>query len=199
LVYPLNGRNKGQLFRVYTWIKAWRRLSVLNKEFDIKGIISFWCGECALVGSWFAKFHSLKHLCWISGQDAKKENKYVRWIRPSAYELVAMSDFLQQTFFRNHNIKPVHVIPPGIDERMFNNDAIEKDIDIIGVGSLIPLKQYEVFIEVIGELRKTLPNIKVVICGDGKERKRLKGLIDELGLDHNIQLVGEKNMTLFYH
>jgi glycosyltransferase involved in cell wall biosynthesis len=51
----------------------------------------------------------------------------------------------------------MHVIPPGIDEREFPRPNSTKDIDIVAAGSLIPLKQYHIFIEVVAELKKPCP------------------------------------------
>src|SRR6266487_39121 len=49
----------------------------------------------------FSKKNHLKHVCWILGQDAKKENIYVGWIKPAPDELIALSDFIADTFFKN--------------------------------------------------------------------------------------------------
>ena len=191
-VLALAGQNKRKISRWILWMQAWRQVQKIKKAKNITGVLSFWCGECALVGSWFSKLYDITHHCWISGQDAKKENRLVRWIRPSAGELVAMSDFLVDGFLKNHGVKPSHVIPMGIDKNLYNSDAVEKDIDVLGVGSLIPLKQYDVFLHVIYQLKKQLPAIKVVICGKGPEEKKLRASIHQLDLSNNVELIGEK-------
>jgi glycosyltransferase involved in cell wall biosynthesis len=105
--------------------------------------------------------------------------------------LVALSDFLAQEFFKNHSVNPAHVIPIGIDISLYPSGPVERDIDVLGVGSLIALKQFDIFIKVIGELIKTRPLISTMICGKGPEKDRLQSLIRELKLDHNILLAGE--------
>jgi len=66
-----------------------------------------------------------------------------------------------------------------------------KDIDILGVGSLIPLKQYDLFVEVISGIKQYFPGIKAVLCGKGPQENKLKILIEKLGLQDNIALMGE--------
>lgn len=89
-VFAFAGNGRGKLQRFFLWIRICRKLRQLKKENNIIGLLSFWCGETALLGTWFGRKYHLKHRCWISGQDAKKENKYIKWIRPKSEELVAM-------------------------------------------------------------------------------------------------------------
>jgi glycosyltransferase involved in cell wall biosynthesis len=65
-----------------------------------------------------------------------------------------------------------------------------RDIDILGVGALIPLKQFDVLIKITESLRKHIPGIQVRICGIGEERENLVSLINNAGLHNNIQLTG---------
>jgi len=191
-VISLNGRNKRGFARLMIWMRAWRAILGFKKNAQIIGILSFWCTECGLVGKWFASYHKLKHQCWIMGQDAKKENGFIRLIRPNANELISLSDFLQNEFERNHHIKPAHVIPMGIDPQSFLPPEGARSIDMIGVGSLIPLKQYDVFIAIVKKIAERNPSTTAVICGQGSERNALQQLIDESGLNRNVLLLGER-------
>ena len=188
-VVSFNGRNKGKLQRLVLWAKVWRKLAAINRSHRIVGLFSFWCTECALVGKHFAQQKKLKHLTWILGQDAKVDNKFVKFIRPQANELLAMSDFLAHTFEVNHGVKPQYVIPNGVDPRLFPPQVNKRDIDVLGVGSLIKLKQYDLFIDLIAKLEN--PNIRAVICGKGPEEKALAELIHQHKLEKNISLAGE--------
>lgn len=184
-VISFSGRNRGGLKRLHTWYMARRKLTALHRTHSIAGIFSFWCTECALVGEKFARKHNLKHFTWILGQDARKSNKFVRIIKPASASLVAMSDFLADEFERNHFIRPQHVIPNGIDPRMYPQAVEPRSIDVLGAGSLIPLKQYDVFIDLIAQAKKKFPAIKAVIVGDGPERSRLTSSSD-------VKLIGEQ-------
>ena len=61
----------------------------------------------------------------------------------------------------------------------------------MAVGSLIPLKQYQIFIEIIAELQKKLPLLKAVLIGKGTEKEKLSVLISKNGLEKNVVLIGE--------
>src|SRR5579871_312584 len=190
-VISFGGRSKGKLKRLVLWRNIWEKLKKIKTENDIVGIFSFWCGECALIGSRFGRKNNLKHYSWICGQDAKRENNYVKWILPGANELIAMSDFLADEFYRNHKIFPDHIITNGIAANLFYNRITEKDICISGAGSLIPLKQYEVFISVVKNLKEMFPAINAVLCGKGPEENNLKSQITKAGLSTNISITGE--------
>ena len=190
-VISLGGKGRSKFFRLLLWRKAWASLKRLNTENNVIGLLSFWCGECALIGKRFGGKFNIKHYCWIQGQDAKNENKYVSRIKPAANELIALSDFIQREFEKNHGIRPQWLITPGIDPRQFPGEVITKDIDLLAAGSLIPLKQYDVFVEIINSLRQEMPGIGVMLCGKGPEENRLKELIANYSLQKNIIMPGE--------
>ena len=189
-VISFNGMYTRKLRRILLWIRIWRKLKKIKRDQQIMGIFSLWCGECALVGRHFSNLHRIKHFIWISGMDAKKENKLVKWIRPGEDELIAMSLFLVNEFYKNHSIKPQYTIPIGIDPLEFVPFTGEKDIDILGVGSLSPFKQYHVFIQIVKDISRSFPGVKAVICGDGSDRNKLEEMIKELQLENNITITG---------
>ena len=190
-VVSFNGYRKQYLKKLIKWITIWTKLNQLKRENNITGILSFWCGECAWIGNRYAKRHQLKHYCWIQGQDAKKENRYVKLVKPSASEMIALSDLIQKEFFKNHGILPQHIIPLGIDATEFREPGASRDIDILGAGSLIPLKRYDIFIEVVYGLKEYFPQIKAVLCGKGTEEANLKKLVEKYGVQKNILLTDE--------
>ena len=170
-VISFGGGEKGKFYRLLLWLRVWRTLKKIKRENNVIGLLSFWCGECALIGKRFGRKYSLPHFTWLLGQDAKKENKYVKRMQAKATELIAMSDFLAEEFYRNFSIKPGYTIPNGIDPTRFATAELERKIDVLGAGSLIPLKRYEMFIEIIKELSLEYPSIKAVICGKGTGKK----------------------------
>ncbi len=190
-VIPFGGKNKGGLKKLLLRSKINSTLKKLYSERKIAGLFSFWYNECAFIGKNFGDKYSIKHYSWILGQDARKGNKYPKLLPPRSNELVALSDFIQNEFEKNHGIKPQFVIPPGIDETLFDDLPGGKDIDVLGVGSLIPLKQYDIFLEVIAEIKKQIPEIKTFLVGKGPEKDRLQSLINKLELKNNVGITGE--------
>lgn len=186
-VYPLAGKNKKGISRIAMWYRCYKLIRKLAGT-NALGILSFWCNEAALIGNFFASRNNIMHKIWISGQDARASNKFVRWIKPHPDELVAMSDFLKTEFLKNHGINPSYLITNGTE---IAAPSVKKDIDIIGAGSLVPLKQYNIFIEVVAALAKSNPHISAVLFGKGPEEDSLKQRISDLGLEKNLEVKGE--------
>jgi glycosyltransferase involved in cell wall biosynthesis len=190
-VHAFNGRNKGKFSRIWIWKKVWFRMRKIFQSENVIGILSFWLGETALIAKYAAKKYRVRSFVWLLGQDARSNNRYVSMIKPKPESLIALSDFLADEFFRNHHIRPMHTIPPGIDTVAFPAQLATRHIDILGVGSLIPLKQYDQFIKIVAGMVKTHPDIRTLICGEGPERRYLQQLIDDLLLNDRIELAGE--------
>jgi glycosyltransferase involved in cell wall biosynthesis len=208
-VIPFNGKNKGGLRRLLLRNQINSVLKKINSDSEIVGLLSFWCNECAWVGKKFADAYNLKHRCWILGQDAKKQNAYPRRLKPNDSELIALSDFVRDEFQKNHGTTPRYTVPAAIDPLEFDKDVPIKDIDIVAAGSLITLKKYDVFVEIVSAVQKILPGVKALLIGDGPERRRLETMIQKLGLKDNLLITGElphkqvldrmERATLFLH
>jgi glycosyltransferase involved in cell wall biosynthesis len=187
-VVSFNGRNRGGVTRLLLRRKINAALKKIDQNKQVVGFLSFWLGECAFVGKKFGRRKKLPHYCWILGQDAKKKNPYSKRIAAQSGDLIALSDFLQGEFYRNHRVKPFAVITPGIEIESANE--CERDIDLIAVGSLIPLKQFDVFVEMVSKLKKEFPFIKALLVGEGPELDTLKQLSGTLGVQEHIHFTG---------
>lgn len=189
-IVSLDGMHRRKLKRPFLLLDMWNILKKIKNESNVIGLFSFWCREGALIGKWFGKWHKLKHFCWICGQDARKTNKYVKWIAPKSHEIVAISDFIREEFYKNHHVRPAEIIPNAIDPDSFPPVlSQERDIDLLAVGSLIPLKQFDVFISVVKILKPYLPGIKAIICGAGEEKENLETHIVKYKLENHIRLL----------
>jgi len=190
-VISFNGKNKGGVSRIIRAREIAAVLKKIHRTNKIIGLLSFWLGECAAVGKQFATDNGLRHYCWLLGQDAREGNKYVRYIKPEAAELIALSDSLQAEFEQHYGIRPVHVIPSGIDVKRLPAATESKTIHILGAGSLIPLKQFDLFVKVVASIKERLPGVKAVLAGDGPEKEKLIALIKQHDLTDNLTLTGE--------
>lgn len=190
-IISFNDSKKGLLNHVKLWMRIWRLLRTLNKQNSIIGLLSFWCTEYSMVARYFAVLNSLKHFIWLLGQDARAGNPFVKFMRLKPNSVIAISDFVAEEFENNYGINPAHIVPNAIDESLFSDKPVIRDIDVLGVGSLIPLKRYDLFIEVIAVLKARHPKIKSVICGKGIEEEKLRKQIAAASLDENIILMGE--------
>lgn len=190
-VISFGGANKGGPTRLNSWRRAWLTLDRLNKKYQLIGLLSFWMGDCALIADTFARRRKLRHFCWILGQDARPGNRYFRWIRPRPNSLIALSDFILSEVKDNYGITPAHVIPVGVDPLLFDKSPANRDIDVLGAGSLIALKSYTSLVNVVAALKIYFHDLRAVICGEGPERQLLNELISEYNLKDNLELKGE--------
>ncbi len=92
------------------------------------------------------------------------------------------------------NIKPGEtsvVVPNGIDLVEINrvNPSLN-DSDVLFVGRLIKEKNAELLIKSLVKTKKTLPDLKCTIIGEGPEKQHLEDLTKELGLKENIEFTG---------
>ena len=192
-VVAFGGRNKGKFNRLMIWKAVLNSVQKIIKQQSVVGILNFWLGECGLIGKYAAKKYRLTHYTWLLGQDARANNRYVFFIRPHAQHLIALSDAVADEFYRNYKIMPANIVPPGVNTKDIRAKDLVRNIDLLGAGSLIPLKQYVIFVTVVARLAVTRPSIRAVLCGDGIQRELLQKLIDGTGLSANIELCGELN------
>jgi len=191
-VVSFNGGMRGNLHTLWRWRCVWRELGHIRSSGNLIGIFSFFCSESAFIGHYFARRHRLAHFIWVLGQDARKDNRQVRRIKPQPGELIAISDFLVREFRDSHGIIPAHMIPIGVDPSAAIAFDEPRTIDILGAGTLSPIKGYDLFVDVVSKITESLPRLKAVICGTGSEEGALQQQIDRLELGDRIQLAGGK-------
>lgn len=189
-VTPLNG-NRYKAFRPLLWLRIYRELAKIRRQRRLLGILSFWCAENALAAHYFAQWNRVRHFIWLQGQDARKGNGALRFFTPPAQALLALSDFLRDEFHRNYGITPFRVIYPGVSNAPAVGEVVKRDIDIVGVGSLIPLKRYDSFLRVVARLKPAFPSLRVVLVGKGPEEEKLRRMILENDLVGTVSLAGE--------
>ncbi len=190
-IIPFSYATKKGLAKLWVKFRIGRELKRIHSDKKIIGLLSFWCGECARVGKQFGEKYGIPHFCWIRGQDAKKANNYPRRYGFKAEELIALSDFIQDEFEKNHAVRPAHVIPPGVEPENFTAGTPIKDIDLMAAGSLIPLKQYDIFLQVVSQVKKEFPSVKALLAGNGPEKNRLLSIIEKLELASTVTVTGE--------
>lgn len=72
------------------------------------------------------------------------------------------------------------------------------DLWTMTIAELHPIKRHEAVIETIGEIAKTHPNLRHLIIGAGQEEKYLRDLIDVLGLEDHVFMLGNVNEAARY-
>jgi glycosyltransferase involved in cell wall biosynthesis len=95
-------------------------------------------------------------------------------------------------FFRKRGVLTrFHVVSGGIDTNRFHSSESTSYIaDLIWVGRLTPIKRADVFLHAIKNIKRTLPNVKALIVGDGPLRESLEKTAQGLGVQNNVTFVG---------
>ena len=130
-----------------------------------------------------------------------------------ADKLVAASAYIAQGVERCFG-RPVDTIPNGVDPEQFRPDPgrrseIRKKLNIsdkapvlITVAALQGRKGINKVLDVVSLVKKTLPDIRYIVCGDGneKDRESFFSKVKSLELESNVLFMGnQKDVSGFYN
>lgn len=191
-IYPCNGRNS--LWRKpIALLRALRTASALSQENLYAAVHSFWLNWPAWVGETLEKQTGLPHYCTLMGQDALPSNRrnLRRWHPKQRHRLIALSEIHRYAFSQTMGWSPEHLIPFGMDALPTKPLPWPKrPLDVVGVGSLIPLKNWKRWLETLAIVVRTRPNLKALLIGGGPLRNDLERLAAQWGLSPNLSIVG---------
>ncbi|MFT7304761.1 MAG: glycosyltransferase involved in cell wall biosynthesis [Candidatus Azotimanducaceae bacterium] len=77
--------------------------------------------------------------------------------------------------------------------RIGQKHQTHRDIDVIFVGRLVEIKQLDTLLRAIAVLVKSHPAINVSVVGDGPDREQLKHRTTELGIDAQVNFLGQRD------
>ena len=84
----------------------------------------------------------------------------------------------------------VRVVPPGIDQQFHPSGEKSSTPFVVSVGRFMPSKRFDDLIDSMTEVRRSVPNVELVIVGDGYERPALEAQIAAVGAQSWIRLAG---------
>lgn len=147
-----------------------------------------------------AKFIRTRHLSNRIG------NSRLNFINEIADYIFTTGESVRVDMIKYNRIRPSKImsIPTGIDETIFDPQKFDKlesrkyfDIkdDEIAIGIVAVLrsfKRHDTFLKVAKELLDKFPDrkLKFIIAGDGPKKKSIISLIDELGINNNVIMLG---------
>ena len=94
---------------------------------------------------------------------------------------------------------PIERVPKGVDAERFTPDGpslredlhLERRKVVVAVARLVPIKNVPLLVEAIARVRERVPNVHLVIVGDGPERSAVRALVGELGLVDCVTFTGQ--------
>ena len=169
-VFPCGANNGSILIRPFAWRRAEQFYQSINQKNTIDLIHSFWFSETAWLANRIRRKFKVPHLNTLMGQEGINGNLYENRIDTSAMSLVSVSDFQRKKFEERSKIKVNEVVRWGVNyEQISQVEEHPKTIDLIGVGSLIPLKDYMTFVRIACDLLDKDPGLKIELIGGGQE------------------------------
>lgn len=130
--------------------------------------------------------------------------KYIRELKKSLrnYDALVVATDELKNFYKNlFNLK-CYSIPNPLPKIPTKKSKLDTK-NLISVGRLVKEKDYELLINIMEEVHKKSPEIKLVLVGDGPEKEKLKKLISEKNLKSCIALAGvlpqEKIVKYYYN
>lgn len=123
-----------------------------------------------------------------------------RRIAPLVYRrsrIVTLSDSSKADMVDQLGFRPerVAVVPPGIHPRFEAGGSKADAPTILAVGRLMPAKRFDDLIRAAHAARAQVPDLRLVIVGDGYEHVALEQLIAELGAGEWVDLAGRQSDT----
>lgn len=204
-VWPCGGHNRLWL-KVRTLLRAFQHSHDLldtaqtglamgeeKRGEPLRILHSFWFGWTSIVGERLARSYGLPHFTTLMGQDVLPANFFLRQSLQSADPsgLVSVSVFQNAVLEKTTGCRAAHVIPWGVDEREIPADFSQnRPLDVLGVGSLLPVKNWEAWLRIVQQVAKNRPALRAELVGDGPERGRLEKLARFLDLGKNVRFAG---------
>jgi glycosyltransferase involved in cell wall biosynthesis len=106
---------------------------------------------------------------------------------------LVVSDALRENILKNIGVDTT-VVYNTYSKEFFYKEHIKKDdvVRFVLVGTLLPIKRFDLVIQALGESISLPKNIQFTIIGDGSEKKTLQRMIETYHLSDTVHLVGYK-------
>lgn len=175
------------------WVKICLKIRTIKP--DVFHAQSLLCGIPAVAAK---KFLKIPFVVWGQGSDIYLPGRFTRMtskpILQNADAVLALTEDMKQKM-REICDRDISVVPNGIDlERFKISSGGKKEGNaktIIFVGRLHPVKGVQYLIEAMAIVHQQMPDVKLVIVGDGMERARLEEFAEKLNLNGCIQFAGQ--------
>jgi glycosyltransferase involved in cell wall biosynthesis len=175
----------------------------LHRYGPADAVVDIWNGVPFLTPLWFRGprvtwLHHVHRNMWeqvLSPRFARLGKAFESRIAPRFYRntpVVTCSSSSRDEIVDLLGLPPgnVTVASPGIDAHFGPGEGKARHPLIVAVGRLMPPKRFDEAIRVAAEVRRDVPDLELVIAGDGFEMLNLKQLATELGASDWVRFPG---------
>jgi teichuronic acid biosynthesis glycosyltransferase TuaC len=204
LVLPKIGMSLAAVLMALSVWPTLRKLRAEGFDFDLIDAHYFYPDgvAAALLAWWFNK----PLVITARGSDINLISTYwlprrlMQWAGQRAGALVGVSQALVNRMRAlGMPAQRLHMLRNGVDLKRFHPMPTDEARRLLGqqgdplllsVGNLVEWKGHHLCIDALAEIRKTQPQARLLIVGEGPERPQLQAQIVALGLQDHVQLVG---------
>lgn len=195
-------QSQGELLK-YVWVAyKFSKELAKNNQYDLTH--SFFSVPCGVISLLLKRKFGIPYVISLRGSDVpgyserftalyKVITPIIKKIWKEAYFVIANSHGLAELARKSKPEKEIGIIPNGIDIEEFFPDSSKKEADkftIICVSRVTPRKGIRFLIQAFNVLSKRYDYLRLVIVGDGNERKSLENLVFSFGLKDKILFTG---------
>lgn len=180
---------------------AWEGLRTGHHPGD--GLVEVWNGMPFFSPLWYRGprivfLHHVHAEMWrmvLPGWMARMGELIEKRVAPPIYRdsrIVTLSNSSRDEIVEQLGIPAGHVsvTAPGIEPRFSPGGVRSESPLVVAVGRLVPVKRFDLLVAALAEVRRTRPDLRAVIIGEGYERPRLEELRRRHGATEWLALPG---------
>lgn len=221
-IFCLEKEGKNLSEKIFIFMKRIYDFYKINKKYEFDYVVSF--GMAANIinilinkkGKTIITEHNVKSIENNIGEGINNRiynyiyNLLIKFLYNKADKIITVSKYIGIDLIKYYGIKEnkIDTIYNGVDEKKIEKLKMEPLSDeeykifenpvIINVGSTSRQKGQWHLIKIMPELKKVIPNIQLVILGQGDNYNKLYNLVQSLGLENNVHLMGVKSNPYKY-
>jgi len=192
------------------FVSAFRKIMQLHIRYGLDIIHAHWVIPNAPIALLFSRISGVPFLITVHGSDVffARKNSLLRYVAKACFRnasaITACSPQLYESALAlGANPQRTHLLLWGADPDYFSPDNMPSQSDlryrlgfptdaliVLNIGRLVKKKGVEYLVRAAPYILKTIPNVLIVIAGDGPERQNLEQLAADLGVRDAIRFVG---------
>lgn len=141
------------------------------------------------------------YLPWLPRSILRHGSRLINRLQCNDVDAVIVPSLAMLEILQNYGIKrPVEIIATGIDQQLFtpgNGQSFRQkhNIDparpvLVHIGRVAHEKNIDFLLYMLDVLRHSLPNVLMIIAGEGPAENHLRQLVARLDLQHHVLFVG---------